>query len=430
MAVTTDPRDTLKRIERELAETRDALADAVKERDSARDAFAESGNLSRNSDEYKAAEAAVAEVGQLRDRIAELQELQVMTLKALGSDVPEGIGTLFGDGSPPSPKGAWSAEAALRNEGVSAQLERMASTKMPLGRVQLGEVASREALVASFGTPFAADVTGTPNMRRGDYAGVVPQLRRRLRLLDLITKGTMDQNSLPYTQESGSFTTAAETPEGTLKPEAAITLTDTTADAKTVAHWIKNRKQVLADFPALQSIIEGRLQYGVELRLENQILAGDGTGENIRGILQTSGIGSVSFTTGALVADQALRGITTVFLADAEANAILMHPTDWQSALMVKASGSGEYLSGGPFGVTPQQMWGVPLLPSKAVTQGTALVGDFALGAQLFIREGVVVLLSDSDGTDFTMNRVTILAEMRAALAVFRPAAFVSVALQ
>jgi hypothetical protein len=40
------------------------------------------------------------------------------------------------------------------------------------------------------------------------------------------------------------------------------------------------------------------------------------------------------------------------------------------------------------------------------------------------------VLLSDSDQDDFTKNKVTLLAEMRAALPVFRPAAFATVALQ
>jgi HK97 family phage major capsid protein len=72
-------------------------------------------------------------------------------------------------------------------------------------------------------------------------------------------------------------------------------------------------------------------------------------------------------------------------------------------------------------------LWGVPLVPSPAIPQGTVLVGDFTIGAQLFIREGVQVLMSDSDQDDFLRNRVTLLGEMRAALAVFRPSAFAAV---
>jgi HK97 family phage major capsid protein len=95
--------------------------------------------------------------------------------------------------------------------------------------------------------------------------------------------------------------------------------------------------------------------------------------------------------------------------------------------LIAKATGNGHYYSGGPFSVTPQVMWGVPLVPSPAMAQGTVLIGDFAAGAQLFIREGVSVLLSDSDQDDFIKNEVTLLGEMRAALAVWRPAAFCTV---
>jgi HK97 family phage major capsid protein len=438
-ARTTDPdaalKDKLKTVESQLAAERDARVEAQRELDAARQAFANSGTpLSQDTPEFKAAAAARAKVGAIDDRIAELTAMQVETLKLLGQDAPEG-GSRFGDGAPPfAGSGGWSAGDVLRDGAMQHQLEQMASTTFPVGRVQLGEVAGRDALVQA----FAADVTGTPSMRRADYAGIVPQLRRRLRILDLIPMGTMDNNSLPYTQESGSFAGAAETVEGAAKPEGAVTFTDQTADAKTIAFWLKNRKQVLADAPAVQSIIEGRLRYGVERRFADQILSGDGVGENIRGILSTSGIGAVAFTAGALVADQILKGITTVFLADAEANAVVLHPTDWQTALIAKSTytaqagvtgGSGEYFSGGPFAVTPQQIWGIPLIPSAAIAQGTALVADFTLGAQAFIREGVNVLISDSDQDDFIKNRVTILAEMRAALAVFRPAAFCVAAL-
>jgi hypothetical protein len=328
---------------------------------------------------------------------------------------------------------AWDAGALLASQDVRDRLTEMAHTsKLSIGRVGLGEIASPEALAANFGSgAMAADVAGTPNMRRGDYAGILPQLHRPLSILDLLPTATTDQNSIPYTQEGGSVATAAETAEGAVKPEAALSLADVEAKAATIAHWLKNRKQVLADHPALQGIIEGRLRYGVLRRLEGQVLSGDGTGENIRGILQTSGIGAVTFTTGALVADQILRGITSVTLADAQANAIVCNPLDWQTVLLAKTSGSGEYInSDGPFGQTFTSMWGVPLIVSPAVAQGTALVGDFRLGAQLFIREGVSVLLSDSDSDDFVRNRVTILAEMRAALAVYRPSAFTLVALQ
>jgi HK97 family phage major capsid protein len=417
-------KDKLRRIEAELAEQRDRRAVAVRERDEAREAFAKSDSLSQDSDEFKAAQEKVAALGSIDDRIAELQEMQVATLRMLGKDAPEPRHSrdTQSAGDPSDPRAGWRADALFSDDELRERLAVASASKARFGGIDLGQVASRDALVA--------DVTGTTNMRRGEYAGIVPQLRRRLSVLDLLPTGTMDNNTFPYTKESGSFGTAAETAEGVRKPEAAVTLTDDEAIAATIAHWLKLRKQALADAPALQAVVDGRLRYGVLRRLEGQVLNGDGVGANMRGILQTTGIGAVTFTAGALISDQILKGITTVYLADAEATGIVLHPTDWQTALLAKASGDGHYFSGGPFEITPQQMWGTPLIPSVAVAQGTALVGDFAIGAQLLIREGVNVLLSDNDGEDFTMNRVTMLAEMRAALPVFRPPAFATVALQ
>ena len=414
-------KDKLKRIEAEISSQRDERVEAQRELDSAKETYASSdGALSQDSDEFKAVRDARGKVGQIDDRIADLTAVQVETLKLLGKD-PAAGGHDRPSGDPSDPRESWDASALLRDEHVLSVLKDFAhaSEGSRMGRQSLGEVVSRDA--------FAADVTGTANMRRGDWAGVIPQLRRNLRVLDLLPTGTMDGNTFPYTQESGAFTGAAETVEGDPKPEAGITFTDAEATARTIAAWLKLQKQSLADTPALQAVIESRLRYLVERRLEAQVLAGNGTAPNLRGILNTSGIGAVLYDAGELPADQILSGITTVLLADAMATGVVANPLDWQDILKAKASGDGHYYSGGPFSVTPQVIWGVPLIPSPAIPQGTVLVGDWEIGALLLIREGVRVLLSDSDQDDFTRNKVTLLGEMRAALPVFRPAAFATV---
>jgi HK97 family phage major capsid protein len=409
-------KDKLARIEAELAEQRDAAVEADRELESAKETFNGSdAPLSRDSEEYQAVKAAAGKVGEIDERIAELTEMQVATLEAFGKSSPRSSRGRK-PGEPGPSLGGWDAEALLAGDDVREMLSQYANSATKMGRTPIGEVANREAL--------AADVTGTTNMRRGEFGGIVPQLRRNLQVLDLIPTGTMDNNTFPYTQESGAFTGAAETAEGDPKPEAGITFTDAEAVARTIPAWLKLQKQSLEDVPALQAIVESRLRYLVQRRVEGQVLAGNGTAPNLRGILNTSGIGSVAFDGGAESTDLVLDGITTVLLADAQATGIVMNPIDWSAALKAKASGDGHYFSGGPFSVTPQVMWGVPLIASAAVAQGTALVGDFEIGAMLLIRTGLQVLLSDSDQDDFTKNKVTLLAEMRAALPVFRPAAF------
>lgn len=415
----------LKDVESELGEKRDELAGLAAARDEARTAWSSTeGPLSQDSPEFEAAQAAVAAHGECADRIAELQAIQVGALKMLGKD-PEAQARAGREeraaGDPSDPRHGWDSGRLFEDESVRKELAKIAhSPKMRFGGMDLGSIASRDAMVA--------DITGTTAMRRGDFAGIIPQLRRQLSILDLLPTGTMSENTLPYTQESGSFDTAAETGEGTLKPEGALVLTDQEAIAATIAHWMKVRKQALADSEALRSIMDARLRYGVLRRLEAQVVNGSGSGVNMRGILNTSGIGAVTFTSGALITDQVLRGITTVLLGNARPTGIILNPIDWQTALLAKATGDGHYFSGGPFQVTPEMLWGVPLVPSPVIAAGTCLVGDFDIGAQLLIREGVNVLLSDSDQDDFVNNRVTMLAEMRAALPVFQPTAFCTVA--
>jgi hypothetical protein len=414
-------RSKLSQVEDDMAQLRTERAEKIKERDKAKQAFAASDGYDLDSPEYKAAERAVRELGEVDDNLADRQAAQVGILKMLGQserdvakDSGVGTGRLKGD----QPLEGWDS-APLFTDEVKSMLSRASTTKGRFGGIELGTVADRDA--------FKADIAPTANQRRGDYYGLLPQLTRPLTVLDILPTGTMDSNTLPYTVESGSFAGPAETLEGELKPEAAVTFTDATATAQTIAAWMKVRKQALADFAAMRSIIDSRLRYSVRRRLEGQVLAGNGTDPNIRGILATTGIGAVVYDAAALPADQILRGITTVLLADAQASGVIMNPLDWQAVLIAKAAGDGHYYSGGPFSVTPQVLWGVPLIPSVVIPQGTVLVGDFALGAQLFIREGVQVLLSDSDQDDFIRNRVTLLGEMRAALAVFRPAAFATV---
>jgi HK97 family phage major capsid protein len=410
-----------------IGQARERRSELLQARDQAREEFIESGGDDKSS-QYDKARAAVRALGEQDDRIANLQQEQTELLKQLaGEKAPDGDAGR--SAAPPAPMSApWATADLLAADNVRHELEQMASTKMQVGRVMLGEVIDRDRL--------AADVTGTDYMRRGTYLGVVPQLRRQFRVLDLIPTGTCDGNLVPYTQEGGTFG-AAETAEGTTKPEDGVTYTDAEAKVVTIASWQKLRKQSLSDYAALQSMIDNRLRYSVSLRLENQILAGDGAGSNLTGILNTSGIGSVAFSGAVPLAELILTGIVNVFTANAEANGIVLNPADWKTVLTQKAQlsagpppvGSGEYVGGGPFSVTPQVMWGVALVPSNAIPQGSALVGDFGRGAQLLIREGVTVLLSDSDQDDFTKNRVTLLGEMRAAMPVFRPVAFQKVAL-
>lgn len=417
-------RSKVKEIDEDLGSLRDERAQAAAALKAATVAFAAVDGYDPESPEYKSAQDAREAVEEIEGRIAKAQTAQMGVLKMLGQSDPsagergknEG-GAGSGD---PEASGAWSAKAMLADPELRSTLERHSSaSKSHLGEVNLGQLISRDAL--------KADVSATTQQRLGPYYGVVPQLQRPLRVLDLIPTGTMDGLSFYYTQETGTFLAAGQV-EGQTKQESDITYTDVIATAETIAAYQKVRKQVLSDTSALQSILESRLRYSVLRKLEAEVLAGNGSSPNIQGIIGEAGVQTVThgvdLTDTAPGMDLILTGMTKIILADSYPDAIVMHPTDWSEALRSKTTGSGEYFSNGPFSVTAQSMWGLPLIPSPAIPLGEALVGDFSMGAQLFIREGVNVIMSDNDGSDFTQNRVTILAEMRAALAIWRPSLF------
>ena len=170
-------------------------------------------------------------------------------------------------------------------------------------------------------TLAASTVPDTTVGRRGDLDpvyGYVTQPRRRLSILDLVPKSEATGNSVPLITESGSFDTAVETTEGAAKAVGDIVGTDSEVPVRTIAHYVKAYRQILSDVPELEAIGRTRLIYGVLRRVESQLLAGNGTGQNILGIMNTSGIGSVAFAGGTPLADLALSGLVTELLSEAQ----------------------------------------------------------------------------------------------------------------
>ena len=72
-------------------------------------------------------------------------------------------------------------------------------------------------------------------------------------------------------------------------------------------------------------------------------------------------------------------------------------------------------------------LWGLPVVTSTFVPQGTALVGAFKTGATIYRRAGVSIRSTDSHASNFIANIVTVLAESRFALAVKQPNKFCTV---
>ncbi|CAH0355320.1 phage major capsid protein [Sphingobium sp. CECT 9361] len=260
---------------------------------------------------------------------------------------------------------------------------------------------------------------------RPDRAAPVMLPQRRMTVRALIAPGNTSSNSIEYEREKLFTNNAAPVAEGTAKPQSELQFEDAVATVRTIAHWMRASVQVLADIPTLRSMIDQRLRYGLAYNEELQLLNGSGTGQNLPGLVtNATAYAAAGGLTASSQIDIVRLMILQVALAEYPANGIVMNPIDMAAIEMAK-DGQGRYLIGNPQGTIDKRLWGLPVVETQAMTVDKALVGAFNLGAQIFDRQDATVEVSTEDQDNFIKNKVTIRAEERLALAIYRPQAFV-----
>jgi HK97 family phage major capsid protein len=273
---------------------------------------------------------------------------------------------------------------------------------------------------------IATTNTDTVGVRPDYLPSMIPLPQRRMTIRDLLTPGRTTSNMIQYVKETGFTNNAATVSEGDLKPESTITYALTQSAVVTVAHWIKAAKNILDDFAQLQSTIDQRLRYGLAYVEETQLLKGSGVGNNLNGIYTQATSYSAPIVIPAPVT---MIDIIRLMLLQADialfpSTGIVLNQADWAKIELTKTT-QGAYIFANPQSLATPALWGRPVVATPAMTIHTALVGAFQLGAQIFDREDANVIISTENSDDFVRNLVTIRAEERLALAVFRPQAFI-----
>jgi HK97 family phage major capsid protein len=268
---------------------------------------------------------------------------------------------------------------------------------------------------------------------------VVPPMRTK-RVRDLFPARTTTAAIIEYFRMTGFANNAAAVAQRNndntnfgVKPQSSFTFVGEQAPVRTIAHWEAAHRNVLADEPQLRSIIDNELMYGLRLQEDAQILAGDGTGENLLGVLNTSGVQTYDWSDGATLpvtdnkADAIRRAATLAFLAYYEPTGVVLHPNDWEDIELSKDA-YGQYLVAVSVALGGEpKLWRIPVVETPAIPEGTALVGAFGTGAQLYDREQASIRISEQHSDFFVRNAIVVLAEQRLALAVKRPEAFVKI---
>jgi HK97 family phage major capsid protein len=268
--------------------------------------------------------------------------------------------------------------------------------------------------------------------------GYLELLQREINVLSLVPRMTTDSDTVEYVQQTSFTNSAAFVAEATgnartgtdgTKPESALAFQTVTAPVKTLAHWLPVTNRMLSDASQIRGVINSQLLLGLSLVLESQVISGDGTGENLTGILN-AGINTIA--KGADNEVDALFKARTMSRTASKLTptGIVLNPIDYQQVRLLRENAAsatlGQYLMGPPNTLGVPTVWGMPVVESEALAENTALVGNFMQGATVFDREQSSIRVGTIN-EQFIRNIQTILAEQRVTLVVWRPTAFTRV---
>ncbi|MDO7841086.1 phage major capsid protein [Sphingomonas immobilis] len=276
----------------------------------------------------------------------------------------------------------------------------------------------------------SASVSAGALSRPERLAEIVSLPMRRMRVRDLLMPGRTNSASIEYPKQTSRVNNAAPVAEQAEKPASSYTWTVATANVRTIAHWVPVSRQAMDDTPQLESLIDGELRYGLDIVEEAQLLLGDGTGQNLYGLIPQAvafaapaGITAPGATGNGSV-DMLRLAMLQAELAEYPATGHVLNPIDWAIIELSKDT-QGGYLFANPQQLAGPTMWGLPVVPTQAIAQDKFLTGAFNMAAQIFDRMDTEVLISSEDRDNFITNMLTVRAERRLALAVKRGAALV-----
>lgn len=370
-----------------------------------------------------------AQLAELKEALHEAEALDAELAKVKeANSVFEKLRNIDTGETPLQPEAKSLGEHFVKSAGDS--LKQQGSRRLEISTPEFkaaGDPAKTTPLVDGFGTMY--------------QRSIVNQRREKLVAADLMGSANVDLPTIKYLVEKANRIAEgapASVAEGAQKPYVRFADLDiVTESLSKIAALTKLSDEMIADFGFVADWINNQLIYELSVVEEKQLISGDGTGSNVRGILNRSGIQTVTSAKKANWFDDLYSAISKVAQATPlTADGIIMNTADYEVLRLAK-DGNGQYIAGGPFqgqyGVggilVDPPVWGYRTVVTNNIPKGTALVGAFRQGSTILRKGGLRVDSSNTNADDFEKNLVTLRAEERIGLMVPLPSAFVKVTL-
>jgi hypothetical protein len=260
------------------------------------------------------------------------------------------------------------------------------------------------------------DITGVSQSWPALYPQVVPLTQPQIGgVQSLIPSTPTTAGSIEYMEETTFTNLAAPVAEGAVKPKSEKTFTPRTSVVRTIAHYFKISKQTWDDLAMVAAVVERNGIYGVESKIEQQLLKGTGIAPELQGIYPLA-TATATPPAGDTMIDSWLKAVGQLGALGYKANGIVCSWADWTAVALLKDTQERYIASTAP--PLPR------VVQSPFLAAGEWIVGDFSQGSHIFERETVHVQVATQNEDDFIRNLITLLVEARLAHVVWRPAAF------
>ena len=262
--------------------------------------------------------------------------------------------------------------------------------------------------------------------------GITPDVARKIpTVYQAIRKVPIGPNAHYYYEETTFTNQAAARAAGAGLPESTFAVSRQQATLQVVGHHVSVPEETLEDNTMTEAYLNEVMPFGVMEKFDEQIMAGTGVGNQLRGFRNIAGrqdhdLGAATNFSADQISKmiQAFNAFKLGTNLQAEPTIVIMHPTPYGQMVADTPNNVGFQFGDITQNFIPRLL-GMPVVLNMNLEAGTAanhviaVMADFARGMYIYLAEqGGVQTQWGMSGDDFKNLQSTVRSYQRAALVV------------